>query len=66
MRRGTARWLVVGALASLGVHVQIPAVNRWLNPRPLHGTDWALIAVVFGVIGTVTLGLASRLRRHSD
>lgn len=66
LRQANARWLVIGTLASLGVLVQIPAVSRWLNLRPLHGTDLALVAVAFAVIGLVTLGLASRLRRHLD
>jgi hypothetical protein len=37
-----------------------------LNLRPLHGADWALVAVAFAMIGMATLGLASRLRRHLD
>jgi len=66
LRQATARWLCAGTLASLGVLVQIPAVSRLLNLRPLHGTDWALVAVAFVVIGMVTLALASRLRGHLD
>jgi P-type Ca2+ transporter type 2C len=37
-----------------------------LNLRPLHGTDWALGALAFVVIGLTTLGLAARLRHHAD
>jgi Ca2+-transporting ATPase len=66
LRRATARWLVVGTLLSLGVLVQIPVVSRLLNLRPLHGTDWALVAVAFAVIGMLTLVLASRLRQQLD
>ncbi len=66
LRQSTARWLVASTLASLGVLVQIPAVSRWLSLRPLHGTDWALVAVAFAATGLLTLGLASRLRHHLD
>jgi Ca2+-transporting ATPase len=66
LRQPTARWIVVGTLASLGVLVQIPAISRLLNLRPLHGSDWALGVVAFAVIGMMTLVLASRLRRHVD
>lgn len=66
LRQATARWLVVGTLASLGVLVQIPEVSRLLSLRPLHSTDWALVAAAFAVVGTLTLGLASRLRHHAD
>jgi len=66
LRQAAARWLVVGTFASLGVLVQVPAVSRLLNLRPLHGADWALVAVAFSVIGMVTIGLASRLRHHLD
>ena len=62
LRRATARWLCAGTFASLGVLVQIPAVSRLMNLRPLHGTDWALVAVAFVVTGMVTLGLASHLK----
>jgi P-type Ca2+ transporter type 2C len=48
------------------VLVQIPAVSRSLNLRPLHGTDWALATVAFAVNSKATLGLALRLRRHLD
>jgi Ca2+-transporting ATPase len=66
LRQATARWLVVGTLVSLGVLIQVPAGSRLLNLRPLHGADWALVAVAFAMIGMATLGLASRLRRHVD
>ncbi|HET9642900.1 MAG TPA: HAD-IC family P-type ATPase, partial [Burkholderiaceae bacterium] len=66
LRQAIARWLVAGTLASLGVLVQIPEISRLLNLRPLHGTDWALVAAAFAVIGMLTLGLASRLRHHPD
>lgn len=66
LRQATARWLVVGTLVSVGVLVQVPAVSRLLNLRPLHGADWALVVVAFTVIGFVTLGLASRLRHHLE
>lgn len=66
LRQPTARWLVVGTLASLGVLVQVPAVSRLLDLRPLHGADWALAAMAFAVTGVVTLGLAARLRHQLD
>jgi Ca2+-transporting ATPase len=66
LRQATARWLVVGTLASLGMLVQMPAISRLLNLRPLHATDWALVAFAFAVTGMLTLGLASRLRHHAD
>jgi P-type Ca2+ transporter type 2C len=66
LRQATARWILVGTLAPLGLLVQMPAVSRWLNLRPLHGTDWALGALAFVVIGLTTLGLAARLRHHAD
>ncbi|PNG52339.1 MULTISPECIES: cation-transporting P-type ATPase [unclassified Variovorax] len=66
LRQATARWLVVGTLASLGMLVQIPVASRLLNLRPLHGDDWAMVAIAFAVVGMATLGLASRLRHHPD
>jgi Ca2+-transporting ATPase len=66
LRQVTARRLVFCTFASLAVLVQVPAVSRLLNLRPLHGADWALVAVAFAVIGMLTLGLASRLRHHLD
>lgn len=66
LRQASALWLVAGTLVSLGVLVQIPAVSRLLNLRPLHGSDWALVALAFAVIGMASIGLASRLRRRLD
>lgn len=66
LRQATPRWLVVGTLASLGMLVQIPVASRLLNLRPLHGDDWAMVAIAFAVVGMATLGLASRLRHHPD
>jgi Ca2+-transporting ATPase len=66
LRQATARWLVVGTIASVGVLVQNPAVSPLMNLRPLHGADWALVALAFAVIGMVTFGLASRLRHRLD
>lgn len=66
LRHATARWLVLGTLMSIGVLVQIPTVSRLLNLRPLHGTDWALAALAFTVVGLMALVLASRLRRQMD
>jgi hypothetical protein len=51
-------------LAPLGVLVQVPVLSRFLNLRPLHGTDWALVAVAFVVVTAVTRALASRMRQH--
>lgn len=66
LRQATPRWLCAGTLVSLGLLVQIPAVSRWVNLRPLHGTDWALVAVAFVVTGLMTHGLASRLKGRLD
>ena len=66
LRQAAARWIVVGTLTSLGMLVQIPAFSRTLNLRPLHGSDWALVALAFVVVGLTTLGLAAQLRHHSD
>ncbi|HEY0817130.1 MAG TPA: cation-transporting P-type ATPase [Rhizobacter sp.] len=66
LRQATARWLVVGTLASLGVLVQVPAISGLLNLRPLHGTDAALVLVAFAFIVMLTLALASRLRAQRD
>ena len=51
LRQAAPRWLVIGTLASLGVFVQVPVLSRLLNLRPLHGSDWALVAVGFAVSG---------------
>jgi Ca2+-transporting ATPase len=64
LRRATARWLVVGTLASLGVLVQVPVLSRLLNLRPLHGADWALVGAAFAVVAVITFALASRLRQR--
>lgn len=66
LRQATARWLVIATLASVGMLVQIPVMSRLLNLRPLHGADWALVALASGVLGLMTLALASRWRRHAD
>lgn len=64
LRHAAARWLVAGTLASLGVLVQVPAISRILNLRPLHGADWALLAIAFAAIGLLALAVASRLRHQ--
>lgn len=64
LRQAAARWLVAGTLASLGVLVQVPAISRILNLRPLHGADWALLAFAFAAIGLLALAVASRLRHQ--
>lgn len=64
LRHAAARWLVAGTLASLGVLVQVPAISRILNLRPLHGADWALLAIAFAAIGLLALAVASRLRHR--
>ncbi|MCW5657759.1 MAG: cation-transporting P-type ATPase [Burkholderiaceae bacterium] len=66
LRQAAARWLVVGTLASLGVLVQVPGISGFLNLRPLHGTDGALMLVVFAVVAAISSGLASRLRLRLD
>lgn len=62
LKQPPARWLVAGTLASVGMLVQIPAMSRLLNLRPLHGADWTLVACTFAVIATATFALSSRLR----
>lgn len=64
LRRAAAGWLVAGTLLSLGVLLQAPMTSRLLNVRPLHASDWALVALAFVVISLVHLGLASRLGRE--
>jgi Ca2+-transporting ATPase len=66
LRQPATRWLVFGTLASLGVFVQVPVLSRLLNLRPLHGTDWALVAAAFALMALATHGLAMRLRQHLD
>lgn len=66
MRQVTARWLVAATLASAGILVQVPVTSRLLNLSPLHGADWALVALAFAVTGLMTLVLAARLKRHAD
>ena len=66
LRQATARWIVAGTLGSLAMLVQIPAISRLLNLRPLHGADWALVAAAFAVIGMATIGLAWWLRHHPE
>lgn len=64
LRQAAARWLVAGTLASLGVLVQVPAISRILNLRPLHGADWVLLTLAFAAIGLLALAVASRLRHR--
>ena len=66
MRQTATRWLVIGTLASLGVFVQVPVLSRLLNLRPLHGTDWAIVAAAFAVVAAVTHAFALRLRRRTN
>ena len=66
LRQATARWLVVGTLASLGVAVQVPAVSRFLSLRPLNGADGLLLVAALAVLGSTTFALAARLRRRPD
>lgn len=61
LRQAAARWLVAGTLASLGVLVQVPALSRLLNLRPLHGADWALLALAFLTLGLLAVGVVSRM-----
>lgn len=64
LRQATARWLVVGTLASLGALVQIPMFSRLLNLRPLHAADGALLVVAFAASAAITMAMASRLNRQ--
>lgn len=66
LRQATARWLVLGTLASLGALVQIPTLSRLLNLRPLHGADWALVVAAFAGSVVITLAVAARVNRHPD
>jgi Ca2+-transporting ATPase len=66
LRQAAARWLVAGTLASLGMLVQFPMASRLLNLRPLHATDWGLVAVAFAATGMATFGLSARLRHHLE
>jgi Ca2+-transporting ATPase len=60
------RWLVAGTLASVVALVQIPSASRWLDLRPLHASDWALVAAAFAATALGTLALGARLKRHAD
>ena len=60
LRHAAARWVVGGTLVSLGALVQIPALSRLANLRPLHGTDLAWVALVFVVTALLAFGLAAR------
>lgn len=62
LRQAAPRWLVVGTLVSVAVFVQIHLVSGLLSLRPLHGTDWALVAAVFVLIAIATHRLALRLK----
>lgn len=66
LRQATARWLVAGTLASLAVFVQVRAISRLLDLRPLHGADWALVALLASLIAAMTFILASHLKRRLD
>jgi Ca2+-transporting ATPase len=63
LRGAAARWLVGGTLVSLGVLVQVPGVSAWLNLRPLHAVDWALVLAAYALVCAMVLALAARLRR---
>lgn len=58
LRQATARWIVVGTLASLGILVQIPVVSTLMNLRPLHGADWVLVLAAFAGVAMITFALA--------
>lgn len=66
LRLAIARWLVAGTLLSAGVLVQVQMLSGLLHLRPLHGSDWALVALAFAVTGLLSLGLAVRFRRRPD
>lgn len=66
LRRATSRWLVLGTLVSLGLLVQMPAVSRLLNLRPLHATDWLLACAAFVTVCVLTAALSARLKDHID
>lgn len=53
LRSLPARAIVLGALVSLGVLVQVPWLSGLLHLRPLHGADWAL-ALAGGVLAGLT------------
>jgi Ca2+-transporting ATPase len=66
LRQATARWLVTGTLASLAVFVQVRGISRLLDLQPLHGSDWALVALFASLIAAMTFLLASHLKRRLD
>lgn len=63
LRSAAARWLVGGTLVSLGVLVQVSGVGAWLNLRPLHAADWAVVLAAYIAVCAMVLVLAARLRR---
>ena len=66
LREVAARWLVAATLASVGTLVQIPWLSRMLHLRPLHATDWALVASAFAASVAITLLVAARMNQHLD
>ena len=64
LRLAAARWLVAATLLSTAALIQVPVLSRLLHLRPLHGADWALVALAFAVTAVLTLGLAARFRHH--
>src|SRR5690606_30758090 len=49
LRSAAARGIVGATLVSLGVLVQTPAINAWLNLRPLHAPDWAVVLAAYAL-----------------
>ncbi|HEX5685018.1 MAG TPA: cation-transporting P-type ATPase [Ideonella sp.] len=66
LRQAVARWIVFGTLASVVALVQIPAVSHLLSLRPLHATDWVLLAIASALVALLTFGLAARLKHHLE
>lgn len=64
LRQATARWLVAGTLVSLVALVQIPALSRLLNLRPLHAADWALVTAALAASAVAAALVATRLDRQ--
>jgi Ca2+-transporting ATPase len=62
LRTRTARWVCATTLGVSLLLIQVPALARLLELRPLHGDDWARVAT--GVAVASSPLLLSRLRFH--
>ncbi len=62
LRTATARILVAGSLASLGLLVQAPALAALVHLEPLHLPDWGVVAAASAAAGLLALLVRLGLR----